>query len=190
MSALEAKPNDRANRRDGDVNAVSTIEQREPSRTHKARQGMVTVAESGSGPYSQLMQAGRHVLSADESEANGGHDVGPSPYELLLAGLGACTAMTLRMYVERHNWGLRRTTVELWHESRPAADGKSMVDHFHRTIHLDGDLTEEQRRRLLEIAERCPVSRTLGRPSVVVSHLVDDRPPNAEAHPRASAAQP
>jgi putative redox protein len=71
----------------------------------ETRQGMVTVAESGSGPYSQLVHAGRHVLSADEPEASGGHDVGPSPYEYLLAGLGARTAMTLRSYVERHNWG-------------------------------------------------------------------------------------
>jgi uncharacterized OsmC-like protein len=70
-----------------------------------ARQGMVTVAESGSGPFSQLVHARRHVLSADEPEASGGHDVGPSPYEYLLVGLGACTAMTLRSYVERHNLG-------------------------------------------------------------------------------------
>lgn len=145
----------------------------------ETRQGMVTVAESGSGPYSQLVHAGRHILSADEPEASGGHDVGPSPYEYLLAGLGACTAMTLRSYVERHNWGLRRTTVELWHERIPAADGTSMVDHFHRAIHLDGDLTEEQRLRLLEIAERCPVSQTLRRSSVIDSRLADAAPPMA-----------
>jgi putative redox protein len=124
---------------------------------NETRQGMVTVAESGSGPYSQLVHVGRHVLSADEPEASGGHDVGPSPYEYLLTGLGACTAMTLRSYVERHNWGLRRTTVELWHEKISAADGKSITDRFHRAIHLDGNLTEEQRLRLLEIAERSPV---------------------------------
>jgi putative redox protein len=145
----------------------------------EARQGMVTVAESGSGPYSQLVHTGRHVLSADEPEASGGHDVGPSPYEYLLVGLGACTAMTLRSYVERHNLGLRRTTVELWHETRPTADGKSMIDRFHRAIHLDGDLTEEQRLRLLEIAERCPVSQTLRRSSVIASRLADASPPIA-----------
>src|SRR5262245_36953906 len=143
------------------------------------RQGMVTVAESGSGPYSQLVHAGRHVLSADESEGSGGHDVGPSPYEYLMAGLGACTAMTLRSYVNRHNWGLRRTSIELWHETRPAADGKSMIDYFHRAIHLEGDLTEEQRVRLLEIAERCPVSQTLRRSSVVDSRLADTTSPIA-----------
>ena|SRR5947209_2352876 len=135
------------------------------------RQGMVTVAESGSGPYSQLVHAGRHVLYADEPEASGGHDIGPSPYEYLLAGLGACTTMTLRSYVERHKWG--------WHETRPAADRKSMIDHFHRTIHLDGDLTEEQRQRLLEIAERCPVSQTLRRSSAIDSRLADAAAPVA-----------
>jgi putative redox protein len=143
------------------------------------RQGTVIVAESGSGPYSQLVHAGRHVLSADEPEASGGHDVGPAPYEYLLAGLGACTTMTLRSYVERHNWGLRRTNVELWHETRPAADSRSMIDHFHRTIHLDGDLTEEQRLRLLEIAERCPVSQTLRRSSAINSRLADAAAPVA-----------
>jgi putative redox protein len=87
--------------------------------------------------------------------------------------------MTLRSYVERHNWGLRRTTVELWHETRPATDGKLMIDHFHRAIHLDGDLTEEQRLGLLEIAERCPVSQTLRRSSVFDSRLADAAPPIA-----------
>jgi putative redox protein len=149
------------------------------SRMSETRQGMVTVAESGSGPYSQLVHAGRHVLSADEPEPSGGHDVGPSPYEYLLAGLGACTAMTVRSYVERHNWGLRRTTIELRHEMRPAADGKSLIDHFHRAIHLDGDLTEEQKLKLLEIAERCPVSRTLRRSSAIHSHLANAAPPIA-----------
>ena len=140
---------------------------------------MVTVAESGSGPYSQLVHAGRHILSADEPEASGGHDVGPSPYEYLLAGLGACTTMTLRSYVERHNWGLRQTTIDLWHETKRAADGKSMVDYFHRTIHLDGDLTDEQRLRLFEIAERCPVSQTLRRSSAIDSCLASAGPPLA-----------
>jgi putative redox protein len=87
--------------------------------------------------------------------------------------------MTLRSYVERHNWGLRRTNVELWHETIPAADGKSTIDHFHRTIHLDGDLTEEQRLKLLEIAERCPVSQTLRSSSVIDSRLTDAAPPMA-----------
>jgi putative redox protein len=140
---------------------------------HEAQQVVVTVTESGSGPYSQLIQAGRHVLSADELPASGGHDVGPSPYEFLSAGLGACTAMTLRAYVQRHNWGLNRATVKVRHKKIVAADGTSAVDQFHRTIHLDGNLTEEQRLRLLAIAERCPVSDTLRRSSIVESRLAD-----------------
>jgi putative redox protein len=139
----------------------------------EAQQVLVTVAESGSGPFSQLVQAGHHILSADEPRARGGHDVGPSPYEFLSAGLGACTAMTLRLYVQRHNWGLNRTTVEVWHEKIAASDGTSTVDQFHRTIHLEGDLTEEQRLKLLQIAERCPVSDTLRRSSSIESRLAD-----------------
>ena len=69
---------------------------------------LVTVAENGSGRYSERVNAGRHVLLADEPATRGGQDTGPSPYEFLLAALGACTAITLRMYVERHNWTLHR----------------------------------------------------------------------------------
>jgi len=139
----------------------------------ETQQSAVTVTESGSGPYSQIVFAGRHVLSADEPQIRGGHDVGPSPYGFLSAGLGACTAMTLRAYVERHNWELRRTTVEVRHEQAVAVDGTSMVDRFHRIVHLDGDLSEDQRLRLLQIAERCPVSETLRHASVVESELAD-----------------
>jgi putative redox protein len=135
---------------------------------------VVTVAESGSGPYSQLVWAGRHVLSADEPQTRGGHDVGPSPYELLSASLGACTAMTLRFYVQRHNWDLRRAIVEVRHIKAVAADRTSTVDEFHRTIHLDGYLSEDQRLKLLQIAEKCPVSETLRHSSIIESRLADD----------------
>jgi putative redox protein len=134
-------------------------------------QNLVTVAESGSWPYSQRVTVGRHVLSADEPESVGGHDTGPSSYEFLLAGLDACTAITLRMYAERHNWALRRTTVELQQEKIPTVDGTSKIDHFHRIIYLEGDLTEEQRLRLFEIAEKCPVSETLRHAAIVESKL-------------------
>jgi putative redox protein len=136
----------------------------------------VTVVESGNGPYAQFITAGRHVLGADEPESLGGHDTGPSPYEYVLAGLGACTAMTLRMYASRHGWGLSKTSVDLQHEKTLGSDGKSKVDRFNRIIRLEGNLTDEQRRRLLEIAEKCPVSQTLQRASVVNSNLVDASP--------------
>jgi putative redox protein len=88
-----------------------------------------------------------------------------------LAGLGACTAMTLRMYATRQRWPLKRTAISLRHEKILARDGRSKIDQFERDIHLEGDLTPEQRQRLLEIAEKCPVSQTLRRASVVVSRL-------------------
>src|SRR3954468_79288 len=139
----------------------------------ETQQSAVRVAESGSGPYSQLVWAGRHVLSADEPQTRGGHDVGPSPYEYLSAALGACTAMTLRFYVRRHNWDLRRTIVEVRHEKTVAVGGTPAADQFYRTIHLDGDLTDEQRLKLLQIAERCPVSETLRHSSIVEARLAD-----------------
>jgi len=141
----------------------------------------VLVVESGNGPYAQIVTVGHHVLGADEPEALGGRDTGPSPYEYLLAGLGACTAMTLRMYATRQRWPLRRTSVRLRHDKIPASDGKTKIDQFEREIHLEGDLTLEQRRRLLEIAEKCPVSQTLRRASVVVSKLSEDAPAQAHA---------
>ena len=136
-------------------------------------ENIVTVVESGNGPYAQFVTAGRHVLGADEPESLGGHDTGPSPYEYVLAGLGACTAMTVRMYAARHGWGLRKTAVELQHTKVPASDGEGKIDQFQRMIRLDGDLTEEQRKRLLQIAEKCPVSQTLLRESLVLSTLAD-----------------
>lgn len=131
--------------------------------------GGVTVVESGNGPYAQFVRAGRHGLTADEPEALGGHDAGPSPYEYLLAGLGACTAMTLRMYAARHGWPLERICVELRHSKTRAPDKGGESDRFERSIVVIGNLSDEQRDRLLAIAEQCPVSRTLRRPSEIVS---------------------
>jgi len=142
------------------------------------QQRVVKVAESGSGPYSQIVTAGNHTLSADEPQAVGGDDVGPSPYEYILAGLGACTAMTLRSYVTRHNWGVDRITIELQHETIVATGSTSTVDQFRRVIHLEGEISEEQRLKLLEIAERCAVSKTLRRVSVIETKLAGSFEPS------------
>ncbi len=142
------------------------------------QQGMVRVAESGSGPYSQIVTAGGHTLSADEPQELGGHDVGPSPYEYILAGLGACTAMTLRSYITRHNWEVDRIVIELQHEKIAAADSSATVDKFRRVVHLKGAISEGQRLKLLEIAERCPVSLTLRRSSIIESSLTDHLTPS------------
>lgn len=136
----------------------------------------VTVVESGNGPYAQYVTAGRHVFGADEPESLGGKDTGPDPYELLLAGLGACTAMTIRMYAARKKMPLVRVEVRLRHLQR-ASSGKDVKDKFERIVTLIGDaLTSEQRQSLVEIAERCPVSKTLRQSSEIVSVLATPAP--------------
>jgi len=132
---------------------------------------VVAVVESGNGPYAQVVTAGRHVMGADELEHLGGHDTGPSPYQYLLAGLGACTAMTVRMYAERHKWPLDKVAVELRHERIAAPGGVGRIDRFARLVRLSGNLTTEQRARLREVAEKCPVSQTLQRASLVTTDL-------------------
>lgn len=118
-----------------------------------------------------------HSLTADEPESFGGNDFGPSPYELLNAGLGACTAMTLQLYARRKKWDLQEVRVHLDHAKEYAEDmhkmgeADSKIDRFSRVLELKGDLSEEQRQRLLEIAERCPVHRTLSQKSTIVTAL-------------------
>ena len=127
----------------------------------------ITVSESGQGLFSQNIQIGQHQLTADEPKSFGGGDLGPSPYDLLLASLGACTSMTLRMFAERKQWPLRHVSVTLKHTKIHAEDcadcetktGK--IDRIERHIDLRGELSAEQRAKLLEIADRCPVHRTL-----------------------------
>jgi uncharacterized OsmC-like protein/pimeloyl-ACP methyl ester carboxylesterase len=126
------------------------------------------VARTGPEGYRTDLKTGHHSLVADEPRALGGEDAGPSPYDLVLAGLGACTSMTLRMYADRKEWPLDEVRVRLKHtrlhkkdEERAEDDGDARLDHVHREVELVGDLDGEQRARLLEIAERCPVHRTL-----------------------------
>jgi putative redox protein len=134
-------------------------------------ENVVTVTESGLGPYSQFVTVGRHVMGADEPEPLGGRDTGASPYEYLLAALGACTAMTLRMYAARKAWPLKKIAVDLRHEKIAAPNGAGKIDRFERVIRLTGPLTSEQKSKLLEVADKCPVSQTLQRPSVVLSSI-------------------
>ncbi len=127
----------------------------------------VLVRETGVGRLQQEIVAGSHRLIADEPVDAGGLDSGPTPYDLLLAGLGACTSMTLRLYAERKALPLDRVTVRLSHSRIYAADCESCetkegkIDRIDRTITLSGNLDDEQRKRLLEIADKCPVHRTL-----------------------------
>jgi putative redox protein len=126
----------------------------------------VVVRGSAAG-FAQEIHAGRHRLTADEPASAGGTDAGPSPYDLLLAALGACTSMTVSMYARRKEWPLEEVTVHLRHSKIHAADcaecetREGMLDRIERDIHFSGSLTGEQRSRLLEIADKCPVHRTL-----------------------------
>ena len=127
----------------------------------------VVVTETGRGRLQQKITAGRHVLTADEPVAVGGLDSGPTPYDLLLASLGACTAMTLRLYAERKKLPLDRVSVTLRHGKIHAADCEAcetkvgMIDRIDKEIVVEGNLDDEARARLLEIADKCPVNRTL-----------------------------
>ena len=126
----------------------------------------VTVHGSAAG-FAQEISVGRHRLTVDEPISDGGTDTGPTPYDLLLAALGACTSMTLALYARRKQWPLEAVTVRLRHSKIHAADcadcetTEGLLDHIDRDVELSGALSEEQRVRLLEIAEKCPVHRTL-----------------------------
>ena len=114
----------------------------------------VTVRWAG-GPFAQDLRIGSHRLRADEEREKGGEDSGAAPHELLLAALGSCTAMTLKVYAERKGWPLRDVTVAL--------NGSASTDGFviTRQLTFEGELDEEQRQRLSEIADKCPVHKTL-----------------------------
>ncbi len=126
----------------------------------------VLVRGDASG-FAQEVVAGSHKIASDEPVAAGGTDTGPSPYDLLLAALGSCTSMTVAMYARRKGWPLREVTVRLRHSKIYADDcadcetKEGMLDRIERDIQLTGTLTEDQRGKLLEISNRCPVHRTL-----------------------------
>ena len=141
---------------------------RRPRAATVAEEGVVLVEETGRGRFQQKITAGRHSLIADEPEGVGGMASGFGPYDLLLAALGACSAMTVRLYAERKGWPLERVRIELRHAKIHANDcadcetrGDARIDEIDKRITLAGRLDAEQRARLVEIAGRCPVHRTL-----------------------------
>jgi putative redox protein len=117
--------------------------------------------------FVQEITAGEHALRADEPTGLGGTDSGPNPYDLLVSALGACKSMTVSLYARRKQWPLEAVTLRLRHSKIHAADcaecetKEGKLDHIECEIDLHGDLSEEQRNRLLEISNKCPVHRTL-----------------------------
>ncbi|MGD9536371.1 MAG: OsmC family protein [Alphaproteobacteria bacterium] len=128
--------------------------------------GGVIVVSTSEGRFEQRLLDGRHALLADEPAAAGGGDAGPGPYELLLMALGACKSMTMRMYAARKQWPLEQAVVRLEHAKVHAEDCADCekgahLDRITCTIELVGELDDAQRARLIEIAGKCPVHRTL-----------------------------
>jgi putative redox protein len=132
-----------------------------------AAPGTVVVSGAGAGPLPQLVNLHGHRIRADEPVTSGGTDTGPDPYDLLLAALGSCTAMTVRLYAARKQWPLENVRVTLRHQKIHAQDcaecetREGKVDRIERVIRLEGPLDDAQKARLMEIANKCPVHRTL-----------------------------
>ncbi len=137
-----------------------------PAAPAGAPEGVVRASEADAAGFLQDISHGPdHHILADEPHEIGGTDRGLTPYGLLAAGLGACTSMTVRMYARRKGWPLEHVAVDVTHDKRHGADAADsdarQIDHLHRTVTLTGDLTDDQRARLMEIADKCPVHRTL-----------------------------
>jgi putative redox protein len=154
------------------------LELTEPARPIGAPEGIVRVSEADRNGFLQFINAGPHHQNvADEPLAYGGTNQGMSPYGYLAAGLGACTSMTIRMYARRKDWPLEHVYVDVTHDKVHAQDATlagAKLDTFRRAIHLQGPLSEDQKSRLLEIADRCPVHKTLEQASVIETKLVND----------------
>jgi putative redox protein len=155
---------------DGEVAAKPSLPDAEP--------GTVVVQEAGEGKFAQDINiGGKFPLRADEPESYGGTDTGGSPYDLLLAGLGACKSMTMRMYADRKKMPLERAKVTLKHNKIHAEDCEACettegkVDQIEVDIELTGDLTDEERQKIYDISYKCPVHRTLESEVSIASNL-------------------
>lgn len=159
--------------------AMRYLDAQPQEQTAPTEPGFVTVQETRNGKFQQLISVGPHRLIADEPISVGGNDSGPGPYDYLLAGLGACTSMTMRMYAERKALPVERITVTLSHKKIHAADcdecetKEGKVDRIERVIAMEGQLDADQRAKLMEIADKCPVHRTLESEISIVTRARD-----------------
>lgn len=160
--------------------AARYLDLRAPAPPPGVPEGILRVSEADPAGFLQDIQSGpRHHLLADEPLAYGGTDRGLSPYGLVAAGLGACTSMTIRMYARRKGWPLAHVSVDVSHDKVHAQDAggeAAKIDHFHRVVRLSGDITPDQRAKLLEIADKCPVHRTLHATARITTMLADPAP--------------
>ena len=150
-----------------------------PDTAFDIQKGDTVVVERGTGKFANVIDSNGHALLADEPESYGGTNTGPTPYDLLSSSLGACTAMTIRMYADHKKLPLERVAVKIHHKKIHAEDcadcetKEGKVDKFWKEIEITGDqLTEEQRQRMVEIGERCPVNRTLHSEVTTESKLI------------------
>ena len=148
-----------------------------------ATDGVVRVRETGNGKFQQDVLINGHHLLADEPASAGGDGTGPSPYDLLSAALGTCTSMTLRMYADHKKLGLGQVTVDVSHGKVHAEDcagcgeGRTgKIDRFERVISVEGEISPELQDKLVEIAGKCPVHRTLEAEAVVVTRMAGEAP--------------
>lgn len=155
-------------------------ERSDPSKKAETPSGDQVSARTGREGYVTEILASGHALLADEPTSAGGTDLGPNPYDLLAAALGACTTITLRMYAQRKEWPLEEASVRLRHrkvhqqDEEACADREVRMDSIEREVTLEGPLDEEQRARLMEIADRCPVHRTLSAGVVIETRETED----------------
>jgi len=150
----------------------------EPTGTNQQGEVRGVVVHGSATGFAQEVVIGPHRMPADEPLSLGGTETGPSPYDFLLAALGACTSITLGMYARRRGWPLAEVTVNLRHSKIHASDcaecdtKEGMLDQIERDIHLAGPLTNEQQSKLLEIANKCPVHRTLTSGIVITTRVL------------------
>lgn len=127
-----------------------------------AQKTMAHVSDAQGSPLAVAIEVSGHHIFGDEPLSKGGKNLGPSPYDLLAASLGECTAITVRWYAIREGWPVEHVDVEVHHGKKMEAGSEQMIDEFHKTVTIIApDLSEEQRQKLFDVAEKCPVHKTL-----------------------------